>query len=220
MALLERVATLIRANINELIERAEDPDKMIKQVSLDMRNQLLQVKTQVAIALAGEHLLRKKKKEQDDLAAEWIRKADVALEKERDDLARACLDKSVAARSLATTFDQQIADQAEQVESLKGALRRLQAKLDETESQAEILIARHRRSRILQRAADAQSKVDDLAETGDQAQGRVLVEEAIGRASQDCTEPAAGERVARLEREDEVEGLLKELKAKRDGLKG
>src|SRR5438128_12612823 len=112
MALLERVATLIRANINELIERAEDPDKMMKQVSLDMRNQLLQVKTQVAIAIAGEHLLRKKKKEQEELAAEWMRKADVALEKERDDLTRACLDKVVAAKALAAAFDPQIVDQA------------------------------------------------------------------------------------------------------------
>src|SRR5258707_154253 len=56
MALLERVATLIRANLNDLIEKAEDPEKLIKQVILDMQNQLLQVKTQVAIATADQHL--------------------------------------------------------------------------------------------------------------------------------------------------------------------
>ena len=52
MALLDRVATLVRANLNDLIDRAEDPEKMLKQVILDMENQFLQVKTQVAIALA------------------------------------------------------------------------------------------------------------------------------------------------------------------------
>ena len=52
MALMERVATLIRANLNDLIEQAEDPDKTLKQVMLDMQNQLMQVKTQVAIAIA------------------------------------------------------------------------------------------------------------------------------------------------------------------------
>ena len=62
MAVLERVATLIRANLNDLIDRAEDPEKMIKQVILDMENQLLQVKTQVAISMADQHLLQKKQR--------------------------------------------------------------------------------------------------------------------------------------------------------------
>jgi phage shock protein A len=59
MALLERVATLVRANLNDLVDRAEDPEKMIKQVILDMQNQFIQVKTQVAIAIADLHLLEK-----------------------------------------------------------------------------------------------------------------------------------------------------------------
>ena len=61
MALMERVATLVRANLNDLIDKAEDPEKMIKQVILDMQNQLLQVKTQVVIAIASRHLLEKKR---------------------------------------------------------------------------------------------------------------------------------------------------------------
>ena len=60
MALLERVATLVRANLNDLVDKAEDPEKMIKQVILDMQNQLLQVKTQVAISIADQHVLEKK----------------------------------------------------------------------------------------------------------------------------------------------------------------
>ena len=66
MALLERVSTLVRANLNDLIDKAEDPEKMIKQVILDMQNQLLQVKTQVAIAIADQHLLEKKQKENEE----------------------------------------------------------------------------------------------------------------------------------------------------------
>ena len=68
MALLERVATLVRANLNDLIDKAEEPEKMIKQVILDMQNQLLQVKTQVAIAIADQHLLMKKQKENERLS--------------------------------------------------------------------------------------------------------------------------------------------------------
>ena len=66
MALLERVATLIKANLNDLIDKAEHPEKMIKQIILDIENQLLQVKTEVAIAIADEHLLNKKQKENEE----------------------------------------------------------------------------------------------------------------------------------------------------------
>ena len=208
MALLERVATLIRANINELIERAEDPDKLVRQVVLDMRNQLLQVKTQVAIAIADEHLLRRRKKEAEDQAAEWLRKADVALGKEQEPLARQCLDKSLSARTISTTFEPQIAEQVERVEDLKSALLRLQNKLAETESEAALLIARLRRSRMLQRTGEARRKVNDLDEPGETAAGKVMLEEALGQAAYDLSEPSAEERVARLEREDEIEKML------------
>ena len=83
MALLDRVATLVRANLNDLVDRAENPEKMLKQVILDMENQFIQVKTQVAIALADLHLLEKKKKENADKHAEWMRKAELAVGQER-----------------------------------------------------------------------------------------------------------------------------------------
>ena len=82
MALLERVATLLRANLNDLVDKAEHPEKMIKQVILDMQNQLLQVKTQVAIAIADQHLLEKKQKENEDKVAEWMRKAELVRRQE------------------------------------------------------------------------------------------------------------------------------------------
>src|SRR5438477_190224 len=91
MALLERVATLVRANLNDLIDKAEEPEKMIKQVILDRQNQLLQVKTKVEIAIADQHLLGKKQKENADKVAEWMRKAELAVDKKEDDLARASL---------------------------------------------------------------------------------------------------------------------------------
>src|SRR5712672_3922048 len=86
MALMERVTTLLRANLNDLIDKAADPEKMLKQLVLDMENQLLQVKTQVAIAIADQHLLEKKKKEHDDAAESWQRKAELAVNKGQDDL--------------------------------------------------------------------------------------------------------------------------------------
>src|SRR6516162_11645966 len=105
MALLERVSTLIRANLNDLIDKAEHPERMIKQVILDMQNQLLQVKTQVAIAIADQHLLEKKQKENEDKTGEWMRKAELAVErKKEDELARAALERSMSYRQMAENF--------------------------------------------------------------------------------------------------------------------
>src|SRR5215813_13802535 len=82
MGLLERVSTLIRANINDVIDRAEDPEKMIKQVILDMDNQYMQVKTQVAVSIADQHMLEKKQKENEDAGNDWMRKAERAVDKQ------------------------------------------------------------------------------------------------------------------------------------------
>src|SRR5947208_17196044 len=108
MAILERVSTLVRANLNDLIDRAEDPEKMIKQVILDMQNQLLQVKTQVAIALADQHLLEKKQWESEEKAADWVRRAELAVDKKQDDLARAALERSMSYRRMAENFQEQV----------------------------------------------------------------------------------------------------------------
>src|SRR5476651_742916 len=111
MALLELVATLLRANLNDLVDKAEHPEKMIKQVILDMQNQLMQVKTQVAIAIADQHLLGKRQKENEDKVAEWMRKAELAVDKKEDDLARASLQRVESYRELSENFAQQLVDQ-------------------------------------------------------------------------------------------------------------
>src|ERR1041384_7875058 len=119
MALLDRVTTLVRANLNDLIDRAEDPEKMIKQVILDMENQLLQLRTQVAISMADQHLLQKKHSDQQDRAAEWMRKAELAVDKQQDDLARAALERYQSFTKLAEGYAQQANDQKAQVDSLR-----------------------------------------------------------------------------------------------------
>src|ERR1035441_4701701 len=94
MALLERVATLVRANLNDLVDKAEDPEKMIKQVILDMQNQLLQVKTQVAISTAVQRVLEKKLQEGEDNERQWMHRAGLAVDKKDDPLARAAVERS------------------------------------------------------------------------------------------------------------------------------
>ena len=220
MALLERVSTLVRANLNDLIDKTENPEKLIKQVILDMENQLLQVKTQVAIAIADQHLLEKKQKENDERIADWNRKADLAVGKQQDDLARAAIERSLHCRQLSESFRQQVADQKLQVETLKNALHKLQQKLEEARSHSDLLIAQHRRARTLDKAASAQSAVGgpDHSATFDRMRHKVLRTEAIGQAKTEllAVDGASVEaRFAEMEKEDEINRILSELKAKR-----
>src|ERR1700689_3944706 len=217
MALLERVATLVRANLNDIIDKAEGPEKMIKQVMLDMQNQLLQVKTQVAIAIADQHLLEKKRKENQEKDAEWVRKAELAVDKKQDDLARAAIERSLSYRALAESFAQQVADQSVQVENLKSALRKLEQKLAEAQAKSDLLIAQHRRARALNKAGDARLAMGDAssAEAFDRMQGKVQRTEALSLAKAELTGDSMEDRLASLEKEDEVMRLLTELKAKR-----
>jgi phage shock protein A len=217
MALLERVSTLVRANLNDLIDKAEHPEKMIKQVILDMQNQLLQVKTQVAIAIADQHLLEKKQKENEDHVVEWMRKAELAVDKKQDDLARAALQRVESYRELSEGFAQQVSDQKAQVENLKTALRQLEQKLAEAQAKADLLIAQHRRARAVGKASDAKMAGGNGASANafDRMKRKVAGEAALSQAKSELAADDMESRLAALEKEDRIEQLLAELKSKR-----
>ena len=215
MALLQRVATLVRANLNDLMDKAENPEKMLKQVILDMENQFMQVKTQVAIALADLHLLEKKKNENLDKHSEWMRKAELAVDKEDDELARAALDRAVSFQQLAENFDQQTADQESQVESLKSALKRLDVKLAEARAKADLLVVKHRRSRSAHRAIDAEHAPSSANQTFDRMNFKVAREETLAQAKGELFGSDIHGRLHALERDHEVDQLLQQIKAKK-----
>lgn len=217
MALMERVTTLIRANLNDLIDRAEDPERILKQIILDMQNQLMQVKTQVAIAIADQHVIAKKKKELDDAAANWVRKAELAVEKAQDDLARAALERSLTAKSAGQAYAQQLEDQFVQVENLKSALHKLQEKLAEAQTKCDALIAKNRRARAAQRANEAKTTIH-AASSGpafDRMSDKVNGADALSRAMAEAAGESIEDRFASLEKEEEIERLLDGIKARK-----
>jgi phage shock protein A len=215
MALMDRVATLVRANLNDLLDKAENPEKMLKQVILDMENQFMQVKTQVAIALADLHLLERKKTENSEKHAEWMRKAELAVDKKDDQLARAALERAVSFHLLAENYDQQIADHHTQVESMKSALKRLELKLSEARAMADMLIVQHRRSRATHRAANAQHASGTGDGTFDRMRHKVAREEALGTAKGELLGDDLDVRLHALEREQKINALLDEIKARK-----
>jgi phage shock protein A len=224
MALLERVSTLLRANLNDLISKAEDPAKLARQLVLDMENQLLQVKTQVAIAIADQHLLLKKKTEQDDLRLQWLRKAELAVTRQQDDLARAALERSLSHQRMAEGFDQQHADQTLEAETLRTAYSRLQQKLSETQARVELIAAQHRRNRAAQKSTAAQALLHSGAATAKLNRLSSTVGEAASRNEAARTTLAIvssetlDERFESLEQNEQIEALLLELKERQPRL--
>jgi len=224
MALLERVSTLLRANLNDLLSKAEDPEKLARQLILDMENQLMQIKTQVAIAIADQHLLHKKKSEQEEAHAQWMRKAELAVGKQQDDLARAALERALSHQRMGEGLAQQHADQTAETETLRAAYNRLQQKLTETKARVDLLTAQLRRSRAVQKAATAQALLQSGTGEAKLARLTAKVDEADSRnhASRTVLAIASAEtldeRFASIEQNDQIEALLLELKERQPRL--
>jgi phage shock protein A len=214
MALLERVGTLLRANLNDLIDRAEDPEKMVKQVILDMENQLMQVKTQVAISIADLHLLQKKHDECVQERQDYLRKAELAVAKQNDTLARSAVERSLDAKKRAESFEQQLADQKVQVENLKTALRELGGKLADARAKSDLLIAKHHRARAAGKAAAAHLNLNanSASAAWDRMNHKVNHAEALSQAKAELLGDNVEDQFAALEKHDEIERLLADLK--------
>jgi len=224
MALLERVSTLLRANINDLLSKAEDPEKLARQLVLDMENQLMQVKTQVAIAIADQHLLLKKKTEQETAHSQWLRKAELAVAKQQDDLARAALERALSHQRMAEGLGEQHADQTAEADTLRAAYSRLQQKLTETQARVELLTAQLRRNRVVQKANAAQAMLDSSSTQAKLARLSARVDEAGSRnhAARTLLTIASAEtldeRFSTMEQNDQIETLLLELKERQPRL--
>ncbi len=217
MPLLDRVATLIKANINDLVDKAENPEKLVKQLLLDMQNQFVQVKTQLAIAIADQHLLGKRQQENLQQQQEWIGKAELALQKNQEDLARVALERSLSYENAAKNFSQQIEDQSQQVQQLRDALHRLEQKMTDTKAKSELLIAQHRRARLAARAGTTTVNEADQDAAFDRLKMKVIEAEAVGQGQLAIGEPSIDQRFTAMERADQVDRLLRELKARSGG---
>lgn len=217
MALLERVSTLIRANLNDLVDKAENPEVMIKQVILDMQNQLLQVKTQVAISIADQHVLEKKLRENEEAEKQWVHRAEMAIDKKDDSLARAAVERSMSYKQMSESFRQQVDDQKAQVENLKQALLKLQQKLAEAQSKSDMLIAQHRRSRAMGKAQEASAVMGDDSKSAafDRMKNKVQHTEATAQAQSELLADNVEDRFAAMEKEREIDRLLNEIKSRR-----
>jgi phage shock protein A len=200
MGILDRVSTLLRANINDMIDRAEDPEKVVKQLIIDMNNQLIQVKTQVAASIADEKQLYQRYQDNEAKAVDWQQKAELAVEKGQDDRFK-------------TQYDQQ----ATQVEQLKEALHQLEAKVQDAQTKEELLIARSRRAKAETQIRTTLGGLDQssaLTSFG-RIEEKVNQQEARAAALGELDNDTMDHRFQLMQQESEVDKQLAALKEKK-----
>ena len=214
MNLLERVLTLVRANLNTMVEKSEDPEKVLRQLQLDMRNQLVQVKTQVATAIAEGHKLQRRSKERVAEAELWMKKAEQAIQQGDDDAARSALTRHNDITKQAQRYLQQQKEQEQLVTTMRSALRQLEAKIAEVETTIDLLVARKRNALLQQRVFDALSMTGGTKdkERTAKAQDAVLEAEARARALADLHKRDLDTQLEQLSAEQIVEQQLHDLK--------
>lgn len=222
MALMERVAALLRANVNELIDRAEDPEKMLRQLERDLENQLLQLKTQLATAIAERHVMLSRQKAEVDAGREWREKASLAVGKGRDDMARAALERALMHEQMAQEMVQTTADQSDEVEALRASYTQLEGKRKQAGHSITLLSAQMRRAKTMGKAISARQAADAVALSLRQGpelerlKERIRLQEAKNFAGNQMLEAEYLEdQFVALDRDDKVERLLEELKEKR-----
>jgi len=163
MSVFSRLATPLKSNINDLISRAEDPEKILNQLILDMREQLIEAKKQVASAIADEKKLRKQLDNELHLAREWEKKAMMAVRAGRDDLAMEALQRKEQHDNLSSEYRKQWEAQKQASDQLRSALRQLHAKIEEAKRKKDLLIARKRRAEAQQRIQETMKGFGDTS---------------------------------------------------------
>jgi phage shock protein A len=190
MGLFSRLGTLIRSNMNELINRAEDPEKMLNQVLVDMKTQLVEARKQVAIAIADEKRIKRQFDQETTKAADWEKKAMLAVKTGDDDLARAALKRKSDHEAVAEQLSQQWELQKTSVEQLKEALRGLELKIEEAKRKRNLLVSRQKRAEAQQTINDTLANIHGTSafDTFERMTDRVTQLEAEAEATAELSE--------------------------------
>ena len=163
MGMFTKLSTLIKSNINDLISRAENPEKMLNQIIVDMRDQLAKAKREVAAAIADERKLKSQLDDEVKQERDWEHRAMLAVKEGRDDLAKQALIRQQEHAGRAQVIQQTWKEQAAETESLKGSLRQLNDKIEEAKRKRNLLIAKQKRAQAQRRIHETMSGLSDTS---------------------------------------------------------
>ncbi len=199
MGIFDRFSAVLRSNINDLISRAENPEKMLHQIIIDMRTQLAKAKQQVAGAIADEKRLKDQVEAEFRLAQEWEQRAMLAVKEGRDDLAKQALMRNNEHQTHAQTLDATWQTHQAETEKLKNSLRDLNDKIEEARRKKNLLIARAKRSEAQKRIAETMSSMSEKSafEAFSRMEARIEDNERRVIANVEIDEEFSGDRLAK-----------------------
>lgn len=215
MGIWSRISTLVKSNINALISKAEDPEKILNQLIIDMREQFLEARKQVAVTIADEKRLKQQYEQELEKAQEWEKKAMIAVRAGRDDLAAQALSRKSEHDKLAEDWQQQWMLQKQASDQLREALTALNAKIQEASRKKNLLIARAKRAEAQKKIQDTMSGMGDNAafDTFARMEEKVMQQEAEAQASLELSGSLEGDSLA-----SEFKSLEKSSFAQNDAL--
>jgi phage shock protein A len=221
VGIFSRLRTVIASNINALISKAEKPEKMLNQLLIDLKEQLIESKQAVAMAIADEKKLEREMNSQKAQSDEWQRKAVLAVQNSKDDLAKEALLRKQEYDNYYQEYSKQWESQKEAVERLKKSLLELQTKIDEAQRKKNLLIARAKRAEAEQKIQDTMSGMDGgkaSFDTFERMSQKVDELEARAEASKELADfsvdTSLEKKFAELEKSDSsADQLLANLKA-------
>lgn len=198
MGIWARISTLVKSNINAMISKAEDPEKILNQLIVDMREQFLEARKQVAVTIADEKRLKQQYEAELEKSQEWEKKAMIAVKAGRDDLAAQALSRKAEHDNLAEQWQQQWVAQKQAADQLRDALGRLNAKIQEAGRKKNLLIARAKRAEAQKKIQDTMSGMGDNAafDTFARMEEKVMQQEAEAQASLELSGEIEGDKLA------------------------
>jgi phage shock protein A len=216
MGILDRTSQILRANINDLLNHAEDPEKMLNQILSDMEDAIRQGQSQVAEQIAQEKLIQADLDTAKKNADEWGKKAELAVSKNADDLAREALRRQTDYSAQADIYQKQLDAQHQAVEKLKSDLAALQSKYEDARRNKEMLLTRAKRAAAQQQIATASAKISSVDYSSDlqHMERRIQEQEAHVAAANEIESTSVDEQFKKLGDDDAVEQKLAELKKK------
>lgn len=214
MGLLDRVARVVRAKVNDWVGKTEDPEQVLQQVVQQMEDDLISLRQSIAQAIATRKRTERQASQAETVAEEWYRRAEIALKEGNEALAKDALTNRQTYLDTANALKNQLSQQANVVVQLKDNMRKLEGKLAEAKAQKDLYIARARSAQASRQLNEMLSGTGESRAALDRMGQKVTQLEAEAKAIAEVNSDSLEEQFAALERDSPVDRELSAMKAR------
>jgi phage shock protein A len=210
MGLFDRISQVFRSNVNAAVSAAEDPEKILEQTVIDMQENLVKLRQAVAGAIASQKRLEQQYNNAESQSKEWYQRAQLALQKGDENLAREALTRKKTFTDTAASLKQQMDQSVSQVNTMKQRLTELDGQIAKQKTEKDMLKARARAAKATEQISQAMGQIDTTSATGafDRMKDKVLEMEAKSSAMAELSGDSLESQFKSLESSDVELDLL------------